>query len=432
MPEDCPNTFLHVDINAYFATLLQQENPFLRGKPIGIIKEHRRSCVIAASKEAKKLGVKTGSSVFDAKKLAPNILFIPAAFPLYLHATKTLQKVFASVCPDVEIFSLDEAFLNITSCNSIYPDPAKLGKEIQNRIKKALGEWVTCNVGIGTTRFLAKLASETAPKGSVIELTSQNRNSIFATAKFEEVCGIGHRLEKKLFAIGVTNLLLLEMCPDEELIRQVGPFWAKELRAMTSDKETHQLSRIDANDQMKSVGRSITGYSPCDSEHEIKRILLNLIEESTWKARRMGLAGRQVWVGLWSGVRQSGNWKAAHGRVSSSTTQFWCDHRTLRSPISTAQEMFQIVCELYEQCHRDFPVIKFGVRLGLLESEEPNKLLLFERDRKKLAAVQAADAVNQRYGLFTVRSGLLLNVPIIRPEVTGFLGDKTYQLGKTV
>lgn len=415
-----PPRFLHVDINAYFATMLQQENPHLRGKPIGVVKELRRTCVIAASKEAKLLGVRTGSSAREAKILAPTIIFVPAAFSLYLSATKTLYQLFQTIAPRVEIYSLDEAFIEITDCARLYPDPHALGKHIQQRIKEALGEWVTCNVGIGATRFLAKLASETAPKGSVVEITNDNRNAIFASAKFEEVCGIGRRLAHKLSAIGVTNLLLLDMCSDEEIQRQVGPFWTRELRRMTSGEETHLLSFIDRNPHMQSVGRSITGYAPCSDERAIARILYNLIEETTYKCRTMGLAGRQVWIGLWG----SGRHRAAHRR-----DDFWSAHQTLKYSINTPSEMFEIAyTKLYSSWHRSFPVIKFGVRLNLLSPNNAVAIPLFTRERKAARVMAAVDRVNTKYGLFTVRSGLLANVPIIRPEVTGFLGDKKFQL----
>ena len=100
----------HVDINSYFATLLQQENPALRGKPVGIVKEVGRTCIIAASKEAKALGVGTGSRLQDAKHV-PDLILVPAQFDFYLDATKRLKRLFESLAPTVQIFSLDELLL---------------------------------------------------------------------------------------------------------------------------------------------------------------------------------------------------------------------------------------------------------------------------------------------------------------------------------
>lgn len=423
------SNFLHVDINSYFATVLQQENPHLRGRPVGVVKELGRTCIIAASKEAKKLGVKTGCGVREARRLAPQMLFVPAAFSTYLHTTKVLQEIFRSYAPEPEIYSLDEAFLDVRGCALLYPDLPALARRIQDSVRSRLGEWVSCNVGIGKTRFLAKLASEVAPKGSVFEITPENRWQVFAETPFADVCGVGVRLERRLAEIGVTNLLLLSMCSREELERCVGPWWAKELRAMICDEEVQLLTRINKPGHMKSVGRSITGWKLCNSEQEIRRILRNLTEEVTFKCRRMKLAGRQVSVALWgswntsSGASHAGGW----GKPAVQAP-FWSAFRTLKEPIQQASEMFSLIQEFCAGRAERFPVIKFAVGLSLLEQWDPEPQPLFPKDARRLAAAHAVDAVNERFGLFTVRPASLLG-PVIRPEVTGFLGDKKYYLG---
>jgi len=417
--------FVHIDINSYFATVLQQENPLLRGRPVGVVKDAGRTCMIAASKEAKQFGVKTGCPAAEARRLAPNIVFVPAAFSTYLHTTKVLQEVFCRFVPRPELYSLDEAFLDLRDCARLYPDPQVLAQTLQREVRLALGEWVTCNVGIGKTRFLAKLASEVAPKGSVFQITPENRWQIFAETPFADVCGIGVRLERKLAEIGVTNLFLLSLCSQAELERCVGPWWAKELQAMVTDKEVQLLTRINAPGHMKSVGRSITGWTLCESETEIRRILRNLTEEVTFKCRRMKLAGRQVNVALWGSW--SGGGSSGWGRVE--RAPFWSAFRTLKEPIRQAAEMFALVQEFCAGRAERFPVIKFAVNLSLLERWDPEPVPLFPQSARRLAAAHAVDAINERFGLFTVRPASLLG-PVIRPEVTGFLGDKKYQMGE--
>src|SRR5258708_27057616 len=109
----------HVDINSYFATMVQQENPALRGKPVGIVKGKGRSCIIASSNEAKKYGIKTGCRVKEARLLYPNIILVPAAFDIFLSSTHKLKEIFTSLSPSVNIFSLDEAFLTMTGCEML-------------------------------------------------------------------------------------------------------------------------------------------------------------------------------------------------------------------------------------------------------------------------------------------------------------------------
>ncbi len=407
-----PSRWMHVDINSYFATLLQQENPALRGRPVGILKDVGRTCVIAASKEAKKLGVGTGTSAHEAKRLAPDIVFLPAEFARYLDATKRLKNIFSNLVPDYEIFSLDEAFLNLTDCSRLYPDAKEFGRHVQQLIKDDLGEFVTSNVGISWNRFLAKMAGEIADKGAVAEITPANIDHYFATAEFKDVCGIGYRLEKRLAHLGVTRLYDLHFVTDEQLETEFGPYWSKELRKMSEGQEPSLFAHHAKNEQPKSVSRSITGFSLAKDEAEIRAVMRNLIDEVMYKAREMQLAGR------WAAVSLSGQ------------DQHWWSHQRVDMPIRHAQELFDILYhQLYQNWDRTFDVIRWRVVLSDLGSWEttPEPWLPDWQRQEKLE--QAAQHLNKRFGLFTVRSGVLLQRPIIRPEVTGYLGDRQYVLG---
>lgn len=409
--------WLHVDINSYFATLLQQENPGLRGKPIGVLKSAGRSCVITSSKEAKALGVKTGCSKSEALELAPDIIFVPAQFAVCLDATKRLRKIFQDTAPNVEVFSLDESFLDLTNCDRIYPDAQAVGVLLQEKIKADLGEWVTCNVGIAHNRFLAKMASEISPKGSVTTVTPDMIDPMLSQVSFSDVCGIGPRLEKRLRRIGVTTPYLINFVSDEDLRQYFGPYWAVELRAMGLGQEPSLLKRSSSDlQQAKSVGRSITGYRLSDDEDNIRRVLYNLTAEVIHKARRMHLAGRQVSVYL----------SDKHG-------QSWGAHHTLHSPIRQTSEMFEWVYHrLYRSWKRTFPIIKYGVSLNLLQPWDSTPEPIWEEWQRQEQLSQAVDTLTAKFGLYSVRSGVISDrESIIRPEVTGYLGDKMYQLEMT-
>jgi DNA polymerase-4 len=406
--------WLHVDINSYFATLLQQEVPSLRGKPIAVVKDAGRTCVSAASKEAKLYGVRTGSRLHEARQRCPEILALPANFSQYLSATKQLKTLFESLAPDVEIFSLDEAFIWHYPLRRLYPDPLVFGTIIQNRIRQVLGSWVSANVGIGPNRFLAKVSSETSPKGSVSLVNEDNRDALLASVSFADVCGIGPRLERRLRRIGVTVPYQLNFIEDVVLERFFGPYWSKQLRKMGQGEEPDLLQRIDALEHMKSVGRSITGYHLCDDEAIIRRVFYNLVAEVIYKVRKMNLAGRLVSVAL-----------MGHSGL------YWSDHVTLKRYIRHTSEMFDIVYrQLYRSWERDFPIIKFMVRLSLLKpwDETPKEWFPDWWQQEKIAV--AIDKLTTKYGLFTVTSGVFAGTgkeAIIRPEVTGFLGDKNFQ-----
>lgn len=404
-------TILHVDINSYFATILQQENPKLRGKPLGVVKEAGRTCLIATSKEAKKKGIGTGTNKDEALKICPDLQLIPAAFSRYLDTTKRLQKVFEKIAPSVYIYSLDEAFIDVTDCRkNLYPDVIELGEKIQDAIKAELGTWVTSNVGIAKNRFMAKMASETAPKGSILVVTEKNKDAILAATEFKDVCGVGHALTKKLKMLSVTVPYQIRFIPKEDLQTMFGPFWSKELFKIAYGQETHLLSQLNREaTQMKSVGRSITGYRLYQDQDEISQILKNLCIEIMTKVRKMELAGRRVTLSL------------------AGQQEYWSTHITLKTPINHLQDLISWVKKLQQRWQNNFPVIKFSLRLSLLKRAEQNQLL--PAWQKQEALETAVDVINHKYGLFTLHPA---DIPpkneLIYPEVTGFLGDRIYQL----
>lgn len=404
--------WLHIDINSYFATMLQQEVPSLRGKPLGILKEAGRSCIIAASNEAKLFGIKTGCSLSEARQKCPQLISLPAPFEQCLSATKQLRRLFYQLSPDTEIFSLDEAFIYFTPLSQQYDSPQVFAQHIQQQIKQQLGEWVQCNIGISHNRLLAKIASETAPKGSIFEITEENMAAVLALVPFGNVCGVGFRLEKKLKQLGVTVPYQINLIDDETLEVQCGLYWARELRKIGKGEEPELLARPRFKPGMKSISRSITGYQPLTNKQQIKRVLYNLSVEVLYKSRQLSLAGRQPSVALYG-----------------SNGEFWSSHKTVSHHIRHLQEFFEIIYhQLYRSDLPEFAVIKFAVCLSLLEpwQQLTDSLLPSWQQREKVAA--AVDKLTEKYGLFAVRSGLLhKKKEIIMPEVTGFLGDQAFQ-----
>ena len=208
------NTILHLDMNSYFATSAQQANPYLRGKPVGIIKAAGRGCVIAASIEAKKFGVKTGTTVPEAQRLCPHIALVPADMDLYFSLTQRLMQMCADYSTDYEIFSIDEFFMDITKTEHCFSGGAiGIVWELKSRITQELGEWMKCSAGVGFTRLLAKLGSEMRKPDGLTVLTPDNYLTATAYLPVSEVCGIGHARARYLQARGPIHWHKLERCP---------------------------------------------------------------------------------------------------------------------------------------------------------------------------------------------------------------------------
>lgn len=404
-----------IDMNSYFAVLEQQTNPFLRGKPIGIVKDQGRTCLIAASPEAKKLGIKTGCSLYDAKKLAPHLITVPADFDKYFYNTKLLKSIFESLSPQVDIFSLDEAFINLSTCRSLYPNSQDFFKLAQQAVKQQLGQWVTFSLGLGTNRLQAKLASDLAKTDNWFEITTDNLDSCLAEAKVEDICGIGWALSSKLHRLNIHHPYQLNFYDDSFLVEHFGIFWGPELRRIGRGEDSHTLTLVDKpNEHMKSVGRSKTLFKANSKPDYIRQLIYNLAEDMCFKARRMKLAGQHVYLGLRD---TAGGWYGGEVR--------------LKGYVRHTDEVFQFLNQTFEQVKLgSAPIIKVSVRLGNLKpmDEIPQCWLPDWNKREKVFA--AVDQVNEKHGLYTVKSARLSDFKILMPEVTGFLGDKIYQMGQ--
>lgn len=420
-------TILHVDLNSYFATVEQQQNPRLRGKPVGIVKDLGRACVIAASREAKQEGVKTGFSVFEARLLCPRLVLIKADFDKYLHYTKAFFSLIRSFTPEVHLFSLDEAFLDASGCVSLYGSAELLAESIQQRIFQRLGGWVTASIGIAENYMLAKLAGDRAPKGGHFRITRRNLDRILATARPTDICGIGPRIAEKLAGLGVSNVTKIRRLSDKALRYRFGPFWGPQLKRISWGGDSHLFSFLDRNQHMKGVGRTITGLRLCDDEDEIRRVIRNLVEEATLKLRQMEMAGREVSIFLEGGTPRPQF--DGRGEPRLKENRIWYRHRTLKYYVRHPDEVFDLLyLGFYRNWRRAFPIIRFGVRVGLLEPMEKIPTCWLPSWKKRENLWQAVDAINKKYGFLNVRCATLLRGNIIRPEVTGYLGDKLFQM----
>jgi len=383
-------TILHLDMNSYFATAEQQANPYLRGKPVGIIKAEGRGCVIAVSVEAKKFGVKTGSTVWEAKGLCPQIVLVPSDMDKYFALTSRMTKILADYSPTLEIFSIDEAFIDVTQTQNLFCGGVfGMALEMKNRIREDLGEWMKCSVGISFTKLLAKLASEMKKPDGLTFLTMENYVEATESVAVSEVCGIGYARTAWLNARGAYTLGQARQIPSL-------PVEIFDLVWLRSDDE---LSTIDDLEPAKSVSRTFTTFASLDSQASILKLVRNLIEEACMKLREMNMAGRTFCLSL---------------------DNFWA-RTTIRSPTDDPLIIFGMLNREYGRS----PVTNVrqaGVWISNLAFNVQRSV--FER---RADLLRAADRVNEKYGLFTLYPAILLSSELVRLEVTGYLGDKYYR-----
>jgi DNA polymerase-4 len=402
---------LHLDMDSFFATVEQQANPFLRNRPIGITKQEGRSCVIAASVEAKRFGVKTGTSIWEAKKLCPEIIFVPSDMEKYFSVTKQLVEIVSSFSSLVEVFSIDEVFLDISQTQAFFGGPFFLALKIKQLINEKIGGWITASIGVSYNKLLAKLASEQNKPDGYFEINEKNRDKILGKINFYDICGIGWRLTPRLLNAGIRNLLQIREMPDDLLQATFGPYWSVELKRLAWGIDESPVVSATEMPEMKSVSRTFTLFKNTREEKEIKQTMRNLCEEAARKIRDMEMMTRQVGVGI------RGDDQSIYG------------HKTLKHYLDDGQEIFDLVWRIYQKWHWPLSVRFIGVWLGLLEKREYLTQDLFPWKRRKSTLLKAMDQVNKRFGELTVYPARLLGGELIRSEVNGYLGDKKYRLG---
>lgn len=404
---------VHADFNSFFARVEQQCNPYLRNRPVGIVKSAGRGCVIAASPEAKRLGIGTGSNVFAARGRIGDITFVPADFEKYFDITKRFIKIASRYTDRLEVFSLDEIFLDVTETEKLWGNVFELVNCLKDDLKKEIGEVVTVSVGIASSRRMAKLAGEYAGTDGIFWIGAENIIEILDRTPLTKMLGIGHGLEARLKVLGIVNFATLRSKSMDYLAYWFGPFWSRHLYNLARGVDHTPITTLDEVNIPKSVSRTFTRFTDAHTDWEKKQTLRNLCDEVGEKLRKMGLkTGR---VGL--SVRTANGSCWAHKRLGFGGTDDGGDIFTLASGILDG---FCI----------DEPLRFFGVYVTDIFTDNCPTLPMFEKDRKRQEILRAVDSLNKTYGALTVFSGRLVGNERVAPEVNGYLGDR-YFLFKT-
>lgn len=408
---DNQRVILHVDLNSFFAKAEQQANPAIRNRPVGVVKGRGRTCIIAASPEAKKLGIGTGSRVYDAKKLCPDIVLVSADFSKYEDISRRFIKICSTYSDLCEVFSMDECFIDVTETEKFWGTAFNIAFEIKRRLREEIGDYLTCSIGVSYNRLLAKLAGNQIKPDGLFWITADNALAVLDKTELMGVCGLGWGLSRHLTNLGIDTFAKIRVQSRSFLKLEFGPFWGPYLYELSRGVDALPVNSFKSLPQQRSVGRTYTTHRLLTIKSDILKVVRNLCEEATFKARRMGLAGRYVGFSLREG----------HGGRS-----FW-GHRTLKNYICDGRTMFDL-CQLIAKDWKVREIIFCGVTLGMLTHNFYQTSPIFPQETKRNRLVKKIDEVNSKYGEYTLFPAQLLGMPIVMPEVTGYFGDRKYQI----
>ena len=280
---------LCVDMDAFFASVEQQTNPDLKGKPIAVTGAGARTIITTASYEARAYGVKTGMTLHDAKKLCPHIIFVVGDNKKYAYICGRLEEICLRFSPDIEIYSIDEVFLDITGSYHLYGNPEELARTIKKTVKNELS--INCTIGIGPNILIAKLASDLAKPDGLRWIGEDNLASVLETLPVKKLWGIGSHTEEKLRDMGVRTCGELARTPLSLLTNKFGVL-GERLQEMGKGTLHRPLELVTP--EPKSIGHSTTFPKDLWKREEIDPQLLLLSEKVGRRARRYGYKGRKV------------------------------------------------------------------------------------------------------------------------------------------
>lgn len=396
-----PSTLLHVDINSCFATIEQQANPLLRGRPIVVAAYATSSgCILAASIEAKRLGIKTGMRVKDGRLLCPHLQVLIPDPDKYRHVHLQLKKILLSFSNSVVPKSIDEFVVNLAGYPAFDQGPFLVSNEIKTLIKKQIGSWLTVSIGIGPNRFLAKLASELKKPDGLEEINRSTYEAIYSRLKLTDLPGIKKANAARLQTVGVNNVLDFFRSDIYQLRSAfhsiTGYYWYLRLHGWEVD---------DIPAVRRSFGNMYALPQPLSSFVDLAPILQKLVTKCSFRLRRAGLSARGVAIVVV--YRNRTFWH--HGHLGS-------------EPLFAASDIYQKAFQILTSSPQPQPVANLAVYCFHLVKNSAVQLDLFTDVNRKINLSTAVDTINCRWGEFTLSSASMLPAKNLIPDRISFGG----------
>lgn len=376
--------YLHLDMNSYFASVEQQANPLWRKKPLGVCAYlSNNGCIIASSVEAKKIGIKTGCSIVQAKKIYPKIILVENHPYKYLSTTRKVFSILKKHSDRFEPYSIDEGFIDLTGWQKNFEQAEILASKIRQDIKINVGEWLKCSIGIAPSKFLAKLASDTAGTDETM-LINDNLDQFLANIKLADIWGIGKKTAIKLNRLNIFTPLEFKNYPLENVLAVLGSngyyLWAG-----LNGHKIHKLTNVDEMSQ-KSIGHSYCIPNQTTDLTYLNNILFKLCYRAGKKMREQNLSSGHIWAGY---ICLDGG---------SNFVQ-----QKLKKQATSSAEIFYFAKKIFNKPPKE-KVKMLVISLSALLPPN-NQLSLFNKQTNNIDA--SIDKLNDKFGESTIQSGRL-------------------------
>jgi DNA polymerase-4 len=379
-------TILHLDLDAFYASVEQLADPSLRGRPVIVGGLGPRGVVAAASYEARTFGVYSATPMARARRLCPDGVFLAPRFDAYQDASRTVMSLLRQVTPLVEPIALDEAFLDVTGAYRAAGGGTAIATMLRQRIRAETG--LTASVGVAGTKLLAKLASDLAKPDGLLVVDSGTELEFLHPLPVERLWGVGPATGRRLAALGVKTVGDLAALPEATVVAAVGDANGRHLHALAWNRD-HRTVEPDLD--VKSIGSEETFPHDLRERHDLDRHLVRLAERTAARLRKAGRAGRTVQLKL----------RYADFRTITRS-------RTLAQPTDFAAEISATARQLLARVPIGPGVRLLGVSVQQLVPAEVQVELPLDAGSTRAATAaleRSLDAARARFGDGAVRRG---------------------------
>ncbi|UCG52741.1 MAG: DNA polymerase IV [Candidatus Latescibacterota bacterium] len=378
---------IHVDMDAFYASVEVRDDPSLAGKPVIVGgTPEGRGVVAAASYEAREYGIHSAMSAFRAKKLCPHAVFIRPRMRHYSSVSKQIFAIFREYTPLVEPISIDEAFLDVTGSLSLFGPAEEIGRTIKRRIRETIG--LTASVGVAPNKFLAKLASDLEKPDGFVIIKAEEAISRLAPLPVGKLWGVGKVTQKKLISHGIPTIKDLRDFPTGKLETIVGS-QARRLRDLANGIDNRPVA---VGEESKSIGAETTFPKDIYDAERLMEVLDSLVERVAKRLRKEGYRAHAVHL------------KARYPDFKTVT-------RVVTLPAATAstKKIQETVRELFEKRldRQDRPLRLVGVSTSQLVRAKKDELELFpdDQEEQREKVDHLLDELQKRYGSQTIWRG---------------------------
>jgi len=378
-------TIIHCDMDAFYASVAELDDPSLRGKPV-VVGAGIRGVVLSANYPARKYGIRAAMPVGRAKRMAPNAIFVTPDHHRYSEISAQVMEIFESFTPYVEPLSLDEAFMDVTGAQKLLGTPREIGQAIRKRVHEECG--ITCSVGIASNKFIAKLASGHCKPNGLLEIPDDRVISFLHPLPVRDLWGVGPKTAEQLERLGLKQISDIANTPLETLKRALGDAIGEHLYELSWGRD---YRTVVVDDPEQSIGANETFSYDMDDPEAILREYLKLTERASTRLRNRNLFAKTISI-----------------TVRFADFKTITRSKTLPLPISSTHEIYQVVKELYLALKLDRARLRLvGVSLSNLKDEAPEQLMLGQREKGWREAESAIDKAAARFGEKSVRPARL-------------------------